>query len=143
MKNLFLTLFALVSVNLFSQCENDSINPYFVNFEPEVTISCDVDLSVVFPVALDNCDDSVEIAWYEDLSLFALNGISQQKSSKIELSELVSLYLKSKKSPAVEALIGQNLVAEGMGVRGRLQFGEVTAVLLPSVDQVLGNWVRS
>jgi hypothetical protein len=67
MKNLFLTLFALVSVNLFSQCENDSINPYFVNFEPEVTISCDVDLSVLFPVALDNCDDSVEIAWYEEI----------------------------------------------------------------------------
>jgi putative glycosyltransferase (TIGR04372 family) len=84
-----------------------------------------------------------EIAWYKDLNLFALNGISQQKSSKSELSELVSLYLKSKKSPAVEASIGQNLVAEGMGVRGRLQFGEVTAVLLPSVDQVLGNWVRS
>jgi len=66
MKNLFLTLFTLLSINLFSQCENDSINPYFVNFEPEVTISCDVDLNVVFPVALDECDDSVEIAWYEE-----------------------------------------------------------------------------
>ena len=43
MKKLFLTLFTLLSINLFSQCENDSINPYFVNFEPEVTISCDVD----------------------------------------------------------------------------------------------------
>jgi len=67
MKNLFLTLFALLSINLFSQCENDTILPYFVNFEPEVTISCDVDLSVVFPIALDNCDDSVEIAWYEEV----------------------------------------------------------------------------
>jgi hypothetical protein len=67
MKILFLTLFTLLSINLFSQCENDSINPYFVNFEPEVTISCDVDLSVVFPVALDNCDDSVEVAWYEEV----------------------------------------------------------------------------
>jgi hypothetical protein len=66
MKNLFLTLFALVSVNLFSQCENDLINPYFVNFEPEVTISCDVDPNVLIPVALDNCDDSVEVAWYEE-----------------------------------------------------------------------------
>jgi hypothetical protein len=69
MKNLFLTLFILfVSLISFSQCENDSINPYFVNFEPEVTISCDVDLSVVFPVALDECDDSVTIAWYEEVS---------------------------------------------------------------------------
>jgi len=67
MKILFLTLFTLFSINLFSQCENDSINPYFVNFEPEITISCDVDLSVVFPVALDNCDVSVEIAWYEEI----------------------------------------------------------------------------
>ena len=69
MKNLFLTLFALfVSIISFSQCENDSINPYFVNFEPEITVSCDVDLSVIFPVALDECDDSVEVAWYEEVS---------------------------------------------------------------------------
>jgi hypothetical protein len=68
MKNLFLTLFALMSINLFSQCENDITLPYFVNFEPEITISCDVDLSVVFPVALDECDDSVEIAWYQEIT---------------------------------------------------------------------------
>jgi len=66
MKNLFLTLFALVSVNLFSQCENDLINPYFVNFEPEVTISCDVDPNVLIPVAFDECDDSVDVVWYEE-----------------------------------------------------------------------------
>ena len=69
MKNLFLTLFAIfVSLTSFSQCENDLINPYFVNFEPEITVSCDVDLSVIFPVALDECDDSVEVAWYEEVS---------------------------------------------------------------------------
>jgi hypothetical protein len=68
MKNLTLTFFALIfSLLSFSQCENDSINPTFVNFEPEITISCEVDLSVVFPVAIDNCDDSVEIAWYEEV----------------------------------------------------------------------------
>ena len=69
MKNLLLTLFAIfVSLTSFSQCENDSINPYFVNFEPEITVSCDVDLSVIFPVALDECDDSVEIAWYQEIT---------------------------------------------------------------------------
>ena len=69
MKNLILLLsLSFLTINLFSQCENDSINPYFINFEPEVTISCDVDLSVVFPVALDECDDSVEIAWYEEIT---------------------------------------------------------------------------
>jgi hypothetical protein len=69
MKNLILLLtLSFLTINLFSQCENDSINPYFINFEPEVTISCDVDLSVVFPVALDNCDDSVEVAWYEEVT---------------------------------------------------------------------------
>lgn len=83
-----------------------------------------------------------DIAWYKDLELFARNGISQQKSSKSELSELVSLYLEKEKSPTFDESIGQNLVREGMGVRGKLQFGDVTAVLLPNVDQVLGNWVR-
>lgn len=69
MKNLFLTLFALfISLASFSQCENDSINPYFVNFEPEITVSCDIDLGVIFPVALDECDDSVEIAWYQEIT---------------------------------------------------------------------------
>lgn len=69
MKNSILLFFGLIlSVSMFSQCENDSINPYFVNFEPEVTLSCDVDLNVVFPVALDECDDSVEIAWYEEIT---------------------------------------------------------------------------
>jgi hypothetical protein len=69
MKNLFLTLFAIfVYIVSFSQCENDSINPYFVNFEPEITISCDIDLSVIFPVALDECDDSVEVAWYQEIT---------------------------------------------------------------------------
>jgi len=69
MKNLLLTLFAIfVSLVSFSQCDNDSINPYFVNFETEITVSCDVDLSVIFPVALDECDDSVEIAWYQEVS---------------------------------------------------------------------------
>lgn len=68
MKNVTLTLIAfLFSIVSFSQCENDTILPYFVDFEPEITISCDVDLSVVFPVALDECDDSVEIAWYEEV----------------------------------------------------------------------------
>ena len=84
-----------------------------------------------------------EIAWFKNPNLFAANGISQQKSSERELSGLVELYLKNRNSPSVEASLGQNLVAEGMGERGRQQFGEVTAVLLPHVDQVLGDWVRS
>jgi len=69
MKNITLTLFALfISLTSFSQCENDSINPYFVNFEPEITVSCDIDLGVIFPVVLDECDDSVEIAWYQEIT---------------------------------------------------------------------------
>jgi hypothetical protein len=52
MKNLFLTLFALVSVNLFSQCENDLINPYFVNFEPEVTIKAIKNRNAIFEVGI-------------------------------------------------------------------------------------------
>jgi putative glycosyltransferase (TIGR04372 family) len=84
-----------------------------------------------------------DIAWFKNPNLFAANGISQQKSTERELSKLVALYLKNRNSPLIEASFGQKLVAEGMGERGRLQFGEVTAVLLPHVDQVLGDWVRS
>jgi hypothetical protein len=65
LKFLFLLLFAAQTI--FSQCENDTTNPQFVNFEPYVTISCDVDLSVVFPQATDNCDTLVDILFYEEV----------------------------------------------------------------------------
>jgi hypothetical protein len=67
MRNLYLTLILLfVSLMSFSQCDNDITNPYFVNFQFEPTVDCNSDLSLLIPVALDECDDSVEIAWYEE-----------------------------------------------------------------------------
>lgn len=82
-----------------------------------------------------------EIAWFKDLNLFAINGVTQQKSSREELRDLVALYVENRKSPSPEASRVQKLVAEGMGERGRRQFGDVTAMLLPNAEQVLGEWV--
>jgi putative glycosyltransferase (TIGR04372 family) len=82
-----------------------------------------------------------DIAWIKDANLFAENGISQQKSSEAELSDLVSLYVENRKSPSPGSPWAQKLVAEGMGERGRRQFGDVTATLLPNCEQVLGEWV--
>ena len=68
MKNLLFTIISLfLTINVFSQCENDSINPYFVNLQIEPTVDCGSDLSLIFPIALDECDDSVEIAYYEEV----------------------------------------------------------------------------
>jgi hypothetical protein len=68
MKKLFLLLTILfVSLISFSQCENDTINPYFVNFQPEPTVNCDSDLSVLVPNVLDECDDSLDIFFYEEV----------------------------------------------------------------------------
>lgn len=83
-----------------------------------------------------------EIAWFKDPSLFAVNGISQQKSSELEIKDLVASYIQNRDIQPVTASGVQKLVTEGMGERGRLQFGEVTAKLLPNVEQVLGEWVR-
>ena len=83
-----------------------------------------------------------EIAWFKDPSLFAVNGISQQKSSKLEIKDLVASYIQNRDIQPVTASGVQKLVTEGMGERGRLQFGEVTAKLLPNVEHVLGEWVR-
>jgi hypothetical protein len=67
MKNLYLTLILLFfHLASFSQCDNDTINPYFVDFQPEPTVDCNVDLTLLIPVVLDECDDSVEIFWYEE-----------------------------------------------------------------------------
>jgi len=82
-----------------------------------------------------------EIAWFKDPNLFAINGVTQQKSSELEIKDLVSAYIQNRDIQPVSASGVQELVAEGMGERGRLQFGEVTAKLLPKVEQVLGEWV--
>jgi len=82
-----------------------------------------------------------EIAWFKDPNLFAINGVTQQKSSELELKDLVSAYIQNRDIQPVSASGVQELVAKGMGERGRLQFGEVTAKLLPNVEQVLGEWV--
>jgi len=82
-----------------------------------------------------------EIAWFKDPNLFAINGVTQQKSSELEIKDLVSAYIQNRGIQPVSASGVQELVAEGMGERGRLQFGEVTAKLLPKVEQVLGEWV--
>jgi len=82
-----------------------------------------------------------DVAWFKEPNLFAENGISQQKSSEAELSDLVSLYVENQQSPSSEASRAQKFVADGMGERGRRQFGDVTASLLPNVEKVLGEWV--
>ena len=69
MKNTYLTLiFIFFGLTLFSQCENDITNPYYVNFQPEPTVNCYDDLSLLIPQAFDECDDSVEIAWYQEIT---------------------------------------------------------------------------
>ena len=81
-----------------------------------------------------------KVAWLKDPNLFAENGISQQKSSLVELKQLVQLYLHSRdiESPSSELI--SEIVANGMGERGRLQFGEVTAKPLQGTEFILGDW---
>jgi putative glycosyltransferase (TIGR04372 family) len=82
-----------------------------------------------------------DIAWFKDPTLFAQNGVSQKKSSESEIRDLVSSYLDHRKLQSADICGVQILVSAGMGEKGRLQFGEVTAKLLPNADQILGEWV--
>ena len=90
-----------------------------------------------------NLSDAVnsEIAWFKDPNLFAANGISQQKSTEGELRDLVALYIENRELPSSEVSRTQEIVARGMGERGHRQFGDVTAMLLPHAEQVLGECV--
>ena len=83
-----------------------------------------------------------DIAWFKDPTLFLQNGVSQKKSSESEIRDLVSSYLDHRKLQSADLCGVQKLVSAGMGEKGRLQFGEVTAKLLPNADQILGEWVR-
>jgi hypothetical protein len=70
MKNKILTL-VLSTLSFFaiaqSDCTNDVTNPYIMDFQPEITVSCDHDLSAIQPIVQDNCDDSVEVVFLEEI----------------------------------------------------------------------------
>ena len=85
---------------------------------------------------------SSDVAWYKDPTDFALNGIMQQKSSPNELLQIVRSYVEFRKG--VKSLTDHNsrIVAEGMGIRGREQFGETTALSVPDLGKILGEWVN-
>jgi putative glycosyltransferase (TIGR04372 family) len=81
-----------------------------------------------------------EIAWLKDPNLFSKNEIFQQKSSSGELKKLVQLYLHENDPESMNSKIVSEIVAKGMGERGRLQFGEVTAKPLQGTEFILGDW---
>jgi len=82
-----------------------------------------------------------EIAWFKDPNLFSKNGISQQKTSSSELTELVRSYLRARVSEDEKALSVRSVISSGFGERGRLHFGDVTACLAPDAERILGDWV--
>ena len=82
-----------------------------------------------------------EIAWFKDPNLFSKYGISQQKTSSSELTELVRSYIRARGSEDEKALSVRSVVSRGFGERGRLHFGDVTASLAPDVERILGDWV--
>jgi putative glycosyltransferase (TIGR04372 family) len=82
-----------------------------------------------------------DIAWFKDPNLFSKNGITQQKSSKDELKELVRSYIDTRGSDTEKAIRVRSVISRGFGERGRLHFGEVTACLAPDAERILGDWV--
>jgi hypothetical protein len=82
-----------------------------------------------------------EVAWFKDPKMFSENGITQQKSSKGELKELVHSYIHWRGSETDMAVSVRSLVSRGLGDRGRLRFGEVTACLAHNAERILGDWI--
>jgi putative glycosyltransferase (TIGR04372 family) len=82
-----------------------------------------------------------EVAWFKDPKMFSENGITQHKSSKDELKEIVYSYIHGRVSETELAVSVRSMVSRGLGDRGRLHFGEVTAFLAPNAERILGDWV--
>ena len=61
-----LTLALLSTLLASAQCENDTINPWFVDFEYEITIQCGSFVNNAMPITDDDCDEDVEIVMLED-----------------------------------------------------------------------------
>lgn len=67
-KKLKILTLALLSTLLTSaQCEHDTINPWFVDFDYEITIQCSDFTNNAMPIANDDCDQNVEIGMLEDV----------------------------------------------------------------------------
>jgi hypothetical protein len=66
MKQFLTTLLALVvSLSIFSQCNDALTIPYFLNFDPVITISCEEYESLTIQ-PYDPCDSELDIAWVQD-----------------------------------------------------------------------------
>jgi len=57
----------LASITVDAQCENDTINPWFVDFQFEMTMECSDFVTAVMPITDDNCHEDVEIAMLEEI----------------------------------------------------------------------------
>ena len=82
-----------------------------------------------------------DVAWIKDPNGFLENGITQQKSSKEELKVLTRSYIHTKGRESETARRVRSNVSHGLGERGKLQFGDVTACLVPDAARILGDWV--
>lgn len=82
-----------------------------------------------------------EVAWFKDPNKFLENGITQQKSSEVELKELTSSYIFSKGLETETARRVRSNVSHGLGEKGKHHFGEVSACLAPDAERILGDWV--
>jgi len=82
-----------------------------------------------------------DVAWIKDPNGFLENGITQQKSSKEELKVLTRSYIHTKGRESETARRVRSNVSHGLGERGKLQFGDVTACLVPDAVRILGDWV--
>jgi hypothetical protein len=60
-------LMLLSSMLVSAQCINDTINPWFVDFEHEITIECGDFVNTAMPVTDDDCDGNVEIQMIEEV----------------------------------------------------------------------------
>jgi putative glycosyltransferase (TIGR04372 family) len=84
-----------------------------------------------------------DIAWFKDPNDFEANGISQHKSSPDALLRLVRSYVDCLRG--IEEFTDQysRRVGQGLGERGKLQFGRISARSVPRTAEILGEWVNN
>ena len=57
-----------ITLNVFSQCNDSLSSPFFPNFDPVITVSCeDYENILVYPY--DSCDAELDILWAQDTIL--------------------------------------------------------------------------
>lgn len=137
-------LIALILSSLASiaQCDSDTINPWFVDFQYELTVSCSDYVNTAMPQVDDNCSGDIEMMVIEEIvpgtcegeqTVYRLYRVFD--SSGNQVVEMQTIHVVDETAPVFSKLSDQNVVCGAPILFDEPSvFDNCSAVFLSSID---------